>query len=778
MIDTTSLDGSPGGTSGPHVPPGGAQVRARIRVQGVVQGVGFRPFVYARARELELSGFVGHDADGVLIEIEGAPSAIHRFETDLPVMAPPLAIVANVVSEAIPVRGDRGFTILASQATAADRSVLVSPDIATCADCLRELFDPADRRHRYPFITCVNCGPRFTIATEIPYDRASTTMSAFRLCPTCTREYQDPAGRRFHAQATCCPGCGPTLRLVTASGGTTQGDPIIAAARLMRAGRIVAIKGLGGYHLAADASDENAVRTLRTRKRTADLPFTVMAPDLDTAERLCEIDQAARSLLTGPRRPVTLLPRRPGGPIAEPVAPGSTLLGIVLPYTPIHHLLAAEFGGPFVLTPENLPDGPIIGDDEESLTALGELADAVLTHDRPIHMASPDSIVRVSSGRATPVRRSRGYAPQPLPLGTALAQPILGCGGDHETTFCLAKGTQAFLSQHLGDITGEQGEHAYAAAIAHYQRLFDTTPRLIAHDLDRDCAATRYALALPGAELVGVQHHHAHIAACLADNEETGPVIGVAFDGLGTGPDDTLWGGEFLVADLLGFVRAAHLAPVRLPGGPLAIREPWRMAAAYLDAAHAYTGPLDVRDRHANRWEFVLGAARSGTNSPLTTSAARLFDAVASILGVRDRVGYYGQAVTELEQRADPVVIDIYPTRIRDGHPLVLDGPDLIRSIVDDLQSGTSAPVIAARFHNTLAAMIVETCERIRASTGVEVAALTGEVFNNRLLLDRVVPALTNRGFRVLTHLRVPPGDGGIALGQVAVAAARDRAGS
>jgi hydrogenase maturation protein HypF len=448
----------------------------------------------------------------------------------------------------------------------------------------------------------------------------------------------------------------------------------------------------------------------------------------------------------------------------------------MLPYAPIHHLLAAEFGGPFVLTSGNRPDEPIAYDDEDAFGRLGEIADAFLTHDRPIHTRTDDSVIRLSGGRATLLRRSRGYAPQPLPLPTPPPRPVLGCGAESRNTFCLAQDTDAFVSQEIGDLDDREKLRSFREGIAHFGRLFDIEPRLVAHDLHPEYLSTKYALDLEGVDLVGVQHHHAHIASCLADNEESGPVIGVAFDGLGYGTDDTVWGGEFLVADLLGFVRAGYLAPVRLPGGTLAIREPWRMAAAYLDLAHggAFVPGLAIRDRHESRWDFVVGAARSGANSPITSSAGRLFDAVAAIVGVRDAVTYDGQAAFELEQHADASVTDAYPVRIRDGHPLLLDGPDLVRTVVDDLRAGTATEVLAARFHNSVAAMIVEACERIRAATGIGVAALSGEVFQNQLLLDRTVPALTEHGFRVLTHRRVPPNDSGISFGQVAVAAARD----
>lgn len=752
-----------------------ARIRCRIRVEGIVQGVGFRPFVHGLARELGLAGLVSGDAAGVVIEVEGPMTAISRFERAVRQDAPPLAVISRVVVEPIPPLGEQGFAIIAGRGGDEPQGP-VAPDIATCADCLRELFDPIDRRYRYAFTACANCGPRFTITTGAPGDRAATTMAGFAMCQACEREYHDPSDRRFHAQPACCPSCGPKLRIVTAGGEAMRGDPIVTAARLIRTGKVVAVKGLGGYHLAADPRDENAAITLRARKIREDKPFPVMVPDLATAEELCELDDTARALLTGPRRPIVVLPRRPDAKVASAVAPDNRFLGLMLPYTPLHHLLAAELAAPFILTGGNASGEPITHDDEDVPRRLGEIADAFVMHDRPVHVRTEDSVIRVHQGTVTPLRRSRGYAPQPLPLRVRPPRPVLGCGAELRNTFCLAKDGHAFVSHHIGDVTDLAALTTFREAVAHFGRLFDVVPRVIAHDLHPEFLTTKYALESEGVELVAVQHHHAHIASCLADNEESGPVIGIAFDGLGYGPDGTIWGGEVLVADLLGFRRAGHLLPVRVPGGNLAIREPWRMAAAYLDAAPGAPATTPVRDRHASRWELVVQAARNGTNSPLTSSAGRLFDAVSAILGVRERINYDGQAAIELEQHADPTVIDTYPVRVLGGHPLLLDGPDLIRAIADDLAAGTATPVIAARFHNSLALMIVEACERVRGGTSVGTVALSGGVFQNQLLLDRVVPALRGRGFRVLTHRRVPPNDGGISLGQVAVAAARDAA--
>ncbi|GAA4619573.1 carbamoyltransferase HypF [Actinoallomurus vinaceus] len=740
-----------------------------------MQGVGFRPYVHSLARRLDLAGWVGNDAHGVFVEVEGPPDALTRFQEGLRDDPPPLAMIRRMTATRLPVRGERGFRIAPSRREDT-RETLISPDVATCADCLAELFDPADRRYRYPFVNCTNCGPRFTIIRDVPYDRPVTTMAGFALCEDCAAEYHDPGNRRFHAQPTCCPACGPTLRGASASGEwDAVGDPIVAAVEVLRAGGVLAVKGLGGYHLAVDARDEQAARRLRSRKHREDKPFAVMVPDLEAARRLCLLDPVAERLLTGPRRPIVLLPRRPGAPLAEAVAPGNRELGIMLPYTPLHHLLARELGRPYVLTSGNVSDEPIAYLDADAYERLAGIADRFLTHDRPIHIRTDDSVVRVVRGRERPLRRSRGYAPQPVWLARPVPSPVLGCGAELKNTFCLAKGDRAFVSHHIGDLENYETLRSFTEGIAHFRRLFDVTPRVVAHDLHPEYLSTKYALALDDVELVGVQHHHAHIASCLADNREDGPVIGVAYDGTGFGADGTIWGGELLVADLAGFSRAGLLAPVPLPGGTTAIRQPWRMAAAHLDAAYdgALPPDLDVEARHRSGWDDVLAVARSGVNSPLTSSAGRLFDAVAAILGVRDAINFEGQAAIELEQRADPAETAAYPAAIDDGDPLVIRVGDLVRAVVADLRGGVPAATVAARFHHGLADATVTACRRLSAATGIGTVALSGGVFQNRLLLGRVADGLERHGLRVLTHQRVPPNDGGISLGQVAVAAAR-----
>ena len=765
-----------------------AVVRTAIRVEGIVQGVGFRPFVYTLATGLGLSGFVGNDADGVFVEVEGPADAVKKFLLVLERDAPPLARIERVAATVMVPSGSTGsesFTIAAS-GPAGRPGTLVSADTATCADCLRELADPAGRRFKYPFINCTNCGPRFTIVRDVPYDRPLTTMADFAMCEPCAAEYHDPADRRFHAQPTCCPACGPRLRLLDPAGnpGPEPGDPLARTAGLLREGQVIAIKGLGGYHLAADAACEQAVAALRARKHREDKPFAVMAADLAAARRLGEVDEAAASLLTSNGRPIVLLARQPDGDIAPSAAPGNRSLGVMLPYTPLHHLLLQAVGRPIVLTSGNVSDEPILYRDDDALARLGGIADAFLVHDRAIHIRTDDSVARVFGGRPMLIRRSRGYVPEPLSVASTFPRPVLACGAELKNTFCLARDRHAFVSHHIGDLENAETLRSFTEGIEHFRRLFDIDPQVVAHDLHPEYLSTKYALELAdeGLPLAGVQHHHAHIAACLADNGADGadgPVIGVAFDGTGYGPDGTIWGGEFLVADLAGFERAGHLAPVPMPGGAAAIRQPWRMAAAYLDAnpenLEAGTGHLDVRRRHQADWPTIVAMATKGINSPLTSSAGRLFDAAAAVLGVRDAINYEGQAAVELEQLADPAETGAYPAGIEAGDPFRARGADLVHGVIDDLAAGTSPAVIAARFHHGVAALVEAGCVLTRERHGLDTVALSGGVFQNLLLLRAVVGRLQARGFRVLLHSRIPCNDGGISLGQAVVAGARDR---
>jgi hydrogenase maturation protein HypF len=779
-----------------------SNVRTSIRVEGVVQGVGFRPFVYSLAIRLGLAGWVGNDVDGVFAEVEGPAGHIRDFLAALERDAPPLARVERVSAQPMSPDGRPGFAIVASD-TAGRRRALVSADSATCADCLRELADPADRRFGYPFINCTNCGPRFTIVRDVPYDRPLTTMAGFAMCAACAADYHDPADRRFHAQPVCCPACGPRLRLVAADGtelpgsaGTPAGAPdgaLAGAVAALAGGQVLAVKGLGGYHLAVDAASEKAAALLRARKHREDKPFAVMVADLAGARALCEVDELAASLLASPRRPIVLLPRRAGLPgaaapgvdtpaaatLAAAVAPGNRQLGVMLPYTPLHHLLLRDFARPMVLTSGNVSDEPIAYRDEDALARLGGIADVFLTHDRPIHIRTDDSVVRPFRGREAVLRRSRGYVPEPLAVATRFSRPVLACGAELKNTFCLGREDRAFLSHHIGDLENYETLRSFTEGIGHFRRLFDVAPQIVAHDLHPDYLSTRYALDQDDCVLAGVQHHHAHIASCLADNGESGPVIGVAFDGTGYGTDGTIWGGEFLLADLADAERAGHLAGVRMPGGAAAIRQPWRMAAAYLDAAFpdGLPGGLDVVVRNQEAWPTVLALGRRGMNSPLTSSAGRLFDAVAALLGLRDAINYEGQAAVELEQLAATSRHEPYQAAITDGRPFTVAGADLVRTAAEDLLAGVPRENIGARFHQGVAAMIGEACGLLRERSGLGTVALSGGVFQNLLLLGTVADLLEGLGFRVLTHSRVPPNDGGISLGQAVVAATWDRAG-
>ncbi|WP_285777023.1 carbamoyltransferase HypF [Microtetraspora sp. NBRC 13810] len=799
-------------------------MRSLVRVRGVVQGVGFRPFVHALAVRYGLAGLVGNDPGGVFIEAEGPVAAVSALVEDVRHRAPALAVVERVEVTPIAPTGTAGFHIVPSLPYGGGRT-LVPPDAATCDACLAELNDPADRRYRYPFVNCTGCGPRYTIVTALPYDRPATTMAGFPLCPACRAEYEDPADRRFHAQPVCCPACGPVLSLVTPGGAAIPGDPVGAAAALLAAGGIVAIKGLGGYHLAADATDERAVATLRARKHRPHKPFALMLPDLTAVSLLCHLDLPApltsgdhrsgdgfrdsvAGVLTGPRRPIVLLPRRPGGGVAPSVAPSDDVLGVMLPYTPLHHLLTGEVGRPLVLTSGNVADEPIAHRDGDALARLGAVADAFLTHDRPIHVPADDSVVRVFRGTQVPVRRARGHAPEPITLPRPLPRPVLACGAELKSTFCLATDRHAFLSPHIGDLENYETLRAFTGGIEHFRRLFGIDPAVVAHDLHPEYLSTKYALGLPGVETVAVQHHHAHIASCLADNGETGPVVGIALDGTGYGPDGTIWGGELLVADLAGFRRAGHLEPVRMPGGVTAIRQPWRMAAAYLHTAYgpaadnddghshgptagrhapygsAPVGGLGVVRRNAARWPAVAAllaaGPAAGAAAPLTSSAGRLFDAVSALLGLHDTVTYEGQAAMELERRADRTVRDGYPVSVTATAPaagedvLVIRGTDLVRGVVEDLGRGVQPAVIAARFHHGLAAAVVTAAARVAAGADLGTVALSGGVFGNMLLLGAVADGLARAGLRVLLHRRVPGNDGGVSLGQAAVAGALD----
>jgi len=765
-----------------------AALRARraVEVRGIVQGVGYRPFIYALAQKHSLCGWVRNDGDGVQVEVEGAPDDLDLFLAALGDEAPPLAVVTSTAWRPLPPQGGRGFHIKESD-DGTSRDALVSPDVATCAACLAELFTPDDRRYRYPFITCTHCGPRFTITLAVPYDRARTTMAGFLMCPACRREYEDPADRRFHAQPNACPACGPRVRLVDAAGHEllrAHEDPIRQAAQLLGEGAILALKGLGGYHLACDPCDATAVGRLRQRKARYDRPFALMAQDVRQARALCHVGVLEEALLTSSARPIVLLQRRPDDRLPGEIAPRQRTLGVMLAYTPLHHLLLHDTHGPLVMTSGNRSDEPISYQDEEALAQLGSLADAFLVHDRPIHVRCDDSVTQILGGAPYPVRRSRGAAPAPLHLGEGVGQHTLACGGELKNTFCLARDQQAFLSHHVGDLRNYETYRSFQEGILHYGRLFAIHPRLVAYDLHPAYLSTQYARALEeeGLPAVGVQHHHAHIASCLADNERPGAerVIGVALDGTGYGADGALWGGEFFLGSLEGgFTRQGHLAYTPLPGGEAAIRQPWRMALAYLLGVWGEEDVLRlplglVREAGERNVRLVARLIERGLNTPLTSSAGRLFDAIAALLGLpgAGRISYEGQAAVELELAARNVTqTEGYPVGLRtEGDGWIVETGDLISAIVDDLRRVRSTAEIAGRFHRTMAEIVAAGCRRVREQAQVSAVALSGGTWQNRLLMELATDVLTQDGFTVYRHRRVPPNDGGIALGQVVLA--------
>jgi hydrogenase maturation protein HypF len=758
--------------------PASRLARRVLRVTGTVQGVGFRPFVFRLAESLDLGGYVLNDSAGVLIDVEGEPDHIAELARRLLDEAPPLARIATVTSvDALPSRSTSGFRIVESHDDGTPDAP-VSIDSATCPACLAEVDDPTDRRHRYPFTNCTNCGPRYTIVLGVPYDRPATTMAAFTMCDACRAEYDDPRDRRFHAQPNACPMCGPHLTWRDRDGRALAdgNEALDAAIEALTSGRIVAVKGIGGYHLAVDATDERAVAELRRRKARDDKPFAVMVQDLAAARLVCTLDAGAAAALSSPRRPIVLAPRQLQSAVVNAVAPGLPEIGVLLPYSPLHHLLLAGTGRPLVMTSGNHSDEPIAHADDDAVTRLGPLADALLTHDRDIHIRCDDSVARAGAGRLQILRRSRGYAPEPLPLPFPATRQVLAVGAELKSTISVAKGTIVVPSHHIGDLEHLATHRSFIQALDHICALYGVTPAVVAHDLHPEYLSTKLAVAL-GLPTVGVQHHHAHVAACMVEHGRIAPVLGLAFDGLGYGPDGSLWGGELLVADLDSFERVGHLAGVPMPGGTAAIREPWRMAAVWVARAidrAAVPGALPGLD--AATREAVLDLAERPL-SPITTSMGRLFDAAAALLGGRRRVSYEAQAAIELEALARTVDRADAPTYTGtvdvvdvDGMT-VIDPAGLVRRVVHDVERGVPAALIAAGFHEAIGRATAEVGATLASQRGLGCVALTGGVFQNLRLTEVVEAALTDAGFEVLVHQAVPPNDGGISIGQAAVAA-------
>ena len=742
--------------------PAARRRRVHIRLRGIVQGVGFRPFVHNLATELNLGGYVLNSSAGLAAEVEGEPDAVERFLRAVTEQAPPLAWVQESECREMDTLGEESFAIRPSAAITGEFA-LISPDVATCAECRNDIAGPANRRSGYAFTNCTNCGPRYTIIRDIPYDRPKTTMAGFTMCAACRAEYEDPRNRRFHAQPNACPVCGPSLSA-----------PLEEARRRLTAGEILAIKGLGGFQLACDARNPAAVRSLRERKRRSDKPFALMARDLAAAEEVCEISDAERAALTSPQSPIVILRRKAGADLPEAIAPGNRTLGIMLPYTPLQHLLFA--GAPYgllVMTSGNLSEEPIVVANPEAHQRLAGVADWFLTHNRDIFMRVDDSVVRTFEGTTRVLRRSRGFAPATIHLGRAVPE-LLACGGELKNAFCLTKGRHAILSQHIGDMENYETLGFFEETLVNLKKLFRVEPCAVAYDLHPLYLATKYALEIPHLPKIGVQHHHAHIASCMAENGLDGQVIGVAFDGSGYGSDGAIWGGEFLVAGYAGFERRAHLRYVPLAGGDAAVREPWRSALAYLMDVDSGAGAFACQplpDIPETSLRVVRRMIERRINTVPTSSCGRLFDAVAAVAGLRQTITFEGQAAIELEMAAQDGVAERYPFEIQGDGPWELDFRPMIARIVLDKDTAVPAGVISARFHNTLAEATVETCRRIRGETSLGRVCLSGGTFQNVRLLSTLAPALRAAGFQVFLHAQVPPNDGGIALGQAAIAA-------
>jgi hydrogenase maturation protein HypF len=773
--------------SSPQAPP---RTRCGVRIEGAVQGVGFRPYVYRLACEAQVGGHVYNDERGVSIEVEGSQKAIDQFLQRLPAELPPLAQIERLTYCDLQPSGQSGFSIAASKSGGVAKAPVV-PDTATCADCVTELFDPADRRYRYPFINCTNCGPRFTIVREIPYDRPFTTMAGFCMCERCLAEYHDPANRRFHAQPNACGSCGPSARLLDASGrpvDTPQGlDAVEACAQALLAGSIVAVKGLGGFHLACRADNETAVEALRARKHREDKPFALMASDLEAAARLVELGACEQALLGSPQRPIVLARRRKDASVASGVAPWVSELGVMLPYSPLHHLLLHDAQTALVMTSGNVSDEPIAFSDEQALQELSNIADLFLMHNRPIHTRTDDSVQRVISRsgaeHTTVLRRSRGYVPQSLSLPGSEPQQLLACGAHLKNTFCLAKDGRAWISHHIGDLANYETLCSFQEGIEHFKGLFAIEPELVACDMHPDYLSTAYAHSRTDLDCVEIQHHHAHLAACLAEHGCTSRAVGAIYDGTGYGSDGSVWGGEFLVGNLEGFERVGCLWPVRMPGGEQAIKQPWRMTCSWLLAAFGseVAMPTTLVGRVSQKsWEQVAGLVSSGFASPSTTSVGRLFDAVAVLLGLGGEVNYEGQAAVELEAISDRRETGLYPidrleqSGLDDRAPAsVLDVRATVSAIVRDVAQDADISLIAARFHNTLAIATAQALYELCDRHGIDRVVLSGGVFQNRRLLEQTASLVAHGDLRVLLPARVPCNDGGISFGQAAVAQAR-----
>jgi hydrogenase maturation protein HypF len=760
-------------TGGLRLSPQGPIVRVRATVRGAVQGVGFRPFVYRLAAELGLKGWVGNSGQGAVLEVEGGERNVRRFFGRLRAERPPACMIRHLRSSVLPPAGHTAFHVCDSNA-AGPKSAVILPDLATCLDCLREVFDPADRRYRYPFANCTSCGPRFSILEALPYDRARTSMKGFRLCERCRAEYEEPDDRRFHAQPNACPACGPHLELWDASGRVlaARDDALHGAAAALRRAAVAAVKGLGGFHLMVDARDRDAVHRLRQRKAREEKPLALMYPDRAFVRRDCEVSPDEERLLLAPEAPIVLLRRKAGANIAAAVAPGNPYLGVMLPYTPLHHLLLAELGFPVVATSGNCSDEPICTDEHEALARLAGIADVFLVHDRPIVRHVDDSVVRVVMGREMVLRRARGYAPLPVEVAESLP-PLLAAGGHLKNTVAVSVGRQVFLSQHIGDLETAPALEAFRGAASDLPRIYNVRPEAVACDLHPDYHSSRFA-ERAGVPVVRVQHHYAHILACMAEHGLAGPVLGVAWDGTGYGTDGTVWGGEFLRVTGTGFKRVTHFRRFPLPGGDRAVREPRRSALGLLyemfgEETFCKSELAPLRAFSARELAALRVMLAKGLNAPRTSSAGRLFDAVGSVLGLRQAAAFEGQAAMELEFARDGVETgESYPFRIAGG---AVDWGPMLLEILREAARGDPAARVAAKFHNALADMVVAVARQV----GQETVVLSGGCFQNATLLEATVSRLRAAGFLAHWPQRIPPNDGGIALGQVLAAARRPK---
>jgi hydrogenase maturation protein HypF len=749
-------------------------LRLRVHIQGIVQGVGFRPFIYQLAHQHRLNGYVANTPKGVEIEVEGGHLALQRFLQELPKTAPPLSIITQIDSEELPAAHYSGFEIKSSE-EGEERAALISPDTATCGDCLRELFDQQDRRYLYPFINCTNCGPRYTIINDVPYDRPKTSMAAFTMCAECSREYHDPMDRRFHAQPNACWACGPRVWLADGQGKDLAiKEPISEAAKLLSQGAILAAKGLGGFHLAVDATQREAVARLRWRKGREEKPLAVMSASLKEIETYALIGEDERQLLTSAKRPIVIVLKRPGNVIAPEVAPRNRYLGVMLPYTPLHHLLLSHPFVALVMTSGNISEEPIAIDNLEAVKRVGNIADYFLFHDRAILLRSDDSVMRVARSRPRQIRRSRGYVPVPIFLRKSVPE-VLALGGELKATICLTKENRAFVGQHMGDLENLETLEFLEQTVDHLQRILEVRPALLVHDLHPDYLTTQLAEAQDELPTLAVQHHHAHVVSCMAEHGLEGKVLGLALDGTGYGEDGAVWGGEILLADEKSYERVAHFEYVPMPGGAKAIKEPWRMAAAYLWATFGkeiFQDELPTPGKwDRGRIELLVHMMQRGVNSPLTSSCGRLFDGVAALIGLRDCIAYEGQAAIELEQCLEPTT-ERYQYEFREvGERLLLSPTAIFRQVYEDALSGVGPPLISGKFHRTLVEMFAEVSVNLCELYGISRVVCSGGVFQNVYLLENLEERLSGSGLEVYTPELIPANDACISLGQAVIGA-------